>query len=240
MTDWYKHYNTFPATYEKNEFFEQVGKTFKGLKIDDEHFRLILSAVKCNLKLAKTDIVLDLCCGNGLITNEISKNCKKVVGIDYSKPLIEVARKYHNPNNASYYLQSVLDLDNSIINTDEPFNKIIMYEALQHFRKNDLLPLLKSIKCLSTTDAIIYFASIPNIKDKWKFYNTPKRKLLYFLRRLYNKEVIGTWWDGDFIRDVCSKIEMNCNMLPQHNKLYTSNYRFDALITHNIYNNTIH
>ncbi len=231
MTDWYQHYKAHPKTFGEREFFKQVGKTFKGLDITKEQFQLILSAIYTNLRLERDDVLLDLCCGNGIITKELSKICGTIIGVDYSESLIEIAKKYNNLENITYLEMSAFDLDKYFINIEKPFTKVLMYEALQHFQKKDVLRLIKSIEAISSVDIVIYFGSIPDLKRKWNFYNTPKRKFLYSLRRIYGKELIGTWWDSDYIRKICTQNGLVCNIISQHKDLYTSHYRFDAIIT---------
>ncbi len=41
----------------------------------------------------KRDVILDLGCGTGRLTIPLSKNCKKIIGIDFSERMLEVARK---------------------------------------------------------------------------------------------------------------------------------------------------
>jgi ubiquinone/menaquinone biosynthesis C-methylase UbiE len=36
------------------------------------------------LTIKKEDVVLDVCCGNGLITKEVSKHCSHITGIEFS------------------------------------------------------------------------------------------------------------------------------------------------------------
>ena len=55
------------------------------------------------LNLSNSDTLLDVCCGNGLITNRLSKYCSAVLGIDFSPLLIDVATQ-NNPYSSVEYL----------------------------------------------------------------------------------------------------------------------------------------
>ena len=228
--DWKAFWTKFPEQFNEEEFIKQVGKTVKGQPISQEQLdRLILDlAQKLNLKEA--DWVLDLCCGNGLITSAIAKKCQYTVGVDFSQPLIEVARQYHSQKNINYAQLSVLDLTGENLDVSRPFTKIYMYEGLQYFQENQLSALLETILPLASEQVIMLLAGIPDLSRIWAFYDTPERRREYELRKSQGTEAIGTWWDKSFIRQVCSQYGLQCEFLPQHELSHTAHYRFDARI----------
>lgn len=236
--DWQKYWASYPKNVGETEFLKQVGKTVQGQPISDIQFRQIVSEISERLELQDRDIVLDLCCGNGLITNEIAKVSQYVIGVDYSFPLINIARKYHNPENVRYLNMSVLDLKprivEEVIGESNLFTKVYMYEGLQHFRKEDLAKLLGLILEISTDDVIILFGSVPDSDRLWKFYNTARRRLAYFKRKLQGREAIGTWWERAFIQQVCDRMNLRCEFFQQHEILHTSHYRFDFRVVRGI------
>lgn len=175
--------------------------------------------------------MLDLCCGNRLITKELAKQCKEVVGIDFSQPLLEVANRDRRPPNVVYQYIDVLDLDKMPPIVSGIFNKIIMYEALQHFRKQGLTAILRNIQRLSSRNYLLLFGSVPDVTKKWAFYNTPKRRLMYFARKVFGNEAIGTWWDKEFITGTCKQLDLSCEFKEQRRELHISYYRFDVLIS---------
>jgi hypothetical protein len=124
----------------------------------------------------------------------------------------------------------VLDLDNMSMTSSGSFNKVLMYEALQHFKKRDLTRILRNILSLSREECVILLGSVPDGTRKWKFYNTPRRRLVYPLRKVSGREAIGTWWDEKFIRATCKQLNLQCEFHEQSEELYTSHYRFDVKI----------
>lgn len=231
MRDWKTFWNTDPLNYKDNEYMKQVGYTVNGQPISDLLFRQILSEISQHLQLSPDDVVLDLCCGNGLVTKEIAKISRSVVGVDYSTPLINIARKEHQPDNVRYLQMSVLDLTPEAIGHDEPFTKVYMYGALQHFRPDELLTILTTILELSRDEVIILFGSVPDKSRLWKFYNTAARRFDFIKRTLEGREAIGTWWDKRLIQRICDRMGRRCEFLQQHTMLHTSHYRFDVRIT---------
>jgi 2-polyprenyl-3-methyl-5-hydroxy-6-metoxy-1,4-benzoquinol methylase len=216
---------------DETEFLKQVGKTVHGQSISDDQFKQIILEMTDRLDLGSDDVVLDLCCGNGLITNEFARVVRSIVGVDYSLSLINIARKYHSPRNTYYINTSIFDLTREDIEDFIPFSKVYMYEALQHFQRKDLFRILRFILPICTKNVVIFFGSVPDKARLWKFYDSPMRRLNYLKRKLQRQEAIGTWWKRGFIQDVCNRMGLHCEFFQQHEMLHTSHYRFDFRVT---------
>ena len=229
MIKWEKYWNTKPGTFHKTDYFRQVGKTIHGEPVSQSQFDCLISEILCQLNLKSDDTVLDLCCGNGVITNELASHCKQVVGIDFSKQLIEIANRDHRPDNVSYQCASVLELGFTTFPTIR-FNKVVLYDALQYFRKSDLASILKRIISVSTEPRRILFGGVPHLQRKSKFYDTWKKRLLYQFRRITNKDLIGTWWTEDDFRRACEALTLNCTFHDQSEGMYNGHFRFDITI----------
>jgi len=229
--DWKDFWNDYPNRFAKEEFLKQVGKTFQGQPISDEQLNRLISDIIQKLNLRDDDFVLDLCCGNGLITSSIARKCQYMVGVDFSKPMIEIAREFHGSPNVSYSCMSVLDITRQNIQVLAPFTKIYMYEGLQHFKEEQLTPLIETLLKLSDKETVILLASIPDRNKLWKYYNTPERQREYRERKRKGTEALGTWWKQSAIRKTCAAYNLICEFLPQPENLHTAHYRFDIRIT---------
>ncbi|MFC1618623.1 class I SAM-dependent methyltransferase [Candidatus Neomarinimicrobiota bacterium] len=186
--------------------------------------------IASHLDLQPGDSLLDLCCGNGLITANLASKCSTAVGIDYSEPLLTVAKRDHQRDNIIYIHASILDLDHKVLSADGRFSKIMMYEALQHFKKRDLSRILQVISSLTTDDALILIGSIPDRIRKRNFYNTPKRQLVALWRQLTGRDSIGSWWTSKEISRIARQRGFHSQVLTQNQNLHTSHYRFDVLL----------
>ena len=228
--NWKAFWEKFPEQFNEEEFIKQVGKTVKGQPISQEQLDRLILDVAQKLNLKEEDWALDLCCGNGLITSAIAKKCQYTVGVDFSQPLIELARQYHSQKNVNYVHLSVLDLTRENLGVSRPFTKIYMYEGLQYFQENQLSALIETILSLASESVTILLAGIPDRSRIWSFYDTPERQREYELRKSQGTEAIGTWWEKSLIRQVCSNYGLQCEFLPQHELSHTAHYRFDARI----------
>jgi cyclopropane fatty-acyl-phospholipid synthase-like methyltransferase len=228
--NWKDFWGKFPKQFAKDEFIKQVGKTVQGQPISKEQLDQLISDLVKKLDLKDDDVVLDLCCGNGLITSAVAEKCQSIVGVDFSKHLIEIARKYHNHINTKYLNMSVLDITSEDLQMPKTFTKIYMYEGLQYFQEPQLSHLMQTLLALSSERVIILFAGIPDLGKIREFYDTPERQLEYETRKRQGTEVMGTWWEKSFIRQVCGDYGLQCDFLSQHESSHTAHYRFDVRI----------
>ena len=86
MTDWLSYWNAQPLQADERDFLRQVGKTVNGVPVAWEEVDLIVEALRSGLQLNASDTVLDLCCGNGLITRRVAGACGTIIGVDTQNP----------------------------------------------------------------------------------------------------------------------------------------------------------
>ena len=230
MKDWYAYWNENPKRYGELEFLKQVGKTVGGKPISQAVVAMITSEITGKLSLRNEDRVLDLCCGNGLISSNVSQFCAELVCVDFSATLIDVARKYHQRKNVEYFHRSILDPKFYSEMADRGIGKAYMYEALQNLRLEDLTLLLTMMKKVLPQNGVVFLGSIPNVAKMWSFYNTPERKAEYHRQVAQGTEAIGTWWDQEQLREICEQQGFRAEISSQNSVLHTAHYRFDALI----------
>jgi len=229
MNRWLQHWSSFPKKFGKTEFLKQVGKSVGGKGISHERLNTLIASLITNLEIQQSDKVLDLCCGNGLITGKIASLCQEITGVDQSDYLINVAKQYNAHPNTKYWCSSILDLDTSDYGK---FSKIYMYEALQHFEVTQLTDILNLIDKVSEPNATILLASIPDKNLIWEFYNTDERREEYYKRKAAGNEAIGTWWERNFLEEVSQAHGYRVQFLTQNPLLHTAHYRFDLLLKH--------
>lgn len=228
MKDWRKHWMSFPTGFGPDEYLQQVGKVWHGKPIAEAQMRALVTDIHKKLGLSADSTLLDLCCGNGILTHQLARTCSMTVGIDFSRPLISVARRAHPLPSGEYIQASVLELGGRDIGG--PFTHILCYEALQHFAEWQLGALLDAILHQATDDPVIVLGSIPDEQRKWDFYCTPEYRADYLARLELGEEAIGTWWPSVLIEDACRQRGLVAEILEQPSILHTSHYRFDCRI----------
>ncbi len=235
MTDWKKFWQNYRLVKIKNQndLFYQVGKTDSGKVISEKIFNTIIFEIVENLNLNKSDKLLDLCCGNGVITYELSKRVNCVMGLDFSEPFIKNAIQFNNSNNIKYNIYDVKKINE--LRIQKKFTKVLLYDGLAYFNKKEAKELLDTLSLITTPHARILFGSVLDRGRKWHFFNTFKRKLNYLIniKLLNNNKGLGTWWSKNDFTAMLNKKTFNCQFLDEDDDIHTSHYRMDVLFIKN-------
>jgi SAM-dependent methyltransferase len=227
--DWERYWATQPKTVGETEFHLQVGNTICGRPYADAEFGPIASGLCDLLDLKATDVLLDLCCGNGYLTARLAPHCRQIVGVDFSSVLLDVAKKYHQPPNVIYQVGDVLALDLAATPAAEAVTKVLMNAALQHFRPRHFRTLLEGIRHCCPAAAIIVIACVPDSARKWAFYDTVPRRIRYLVQLVNGSSPMGSWWRRGFIEATCRELGLTCTLSTSVDRP-VARYRFDIRI----------
>lgn len=186
----------------------------------------IISYLKETLSLQPTDSLLDVCCGNGLITKELSPFCQSVVGVDFSEQLILHANK-EAPKNVQYLVGDALALEQVV---DKRFDKIILHFSFQYFNQKQGEEVIKSLANYLAPKGKIFLGDIPDANRFWSFYNTFWKRFFYFKQYLFGKPQMGVFWSSKALDKMAYSLGLNGVSLQQPSYLPHSHYRFDYLL----------
>ena len=227
----WQNYRTLEPNTEEDMLY-QVGLTINGKPISSQIFNTILDDITQNLELSNNDSVLDLCCGNGLITSRIAQKVKDVTGVDFSENLLNTARTQNSSKNTRYIYSDLTNNEQSLkLLQNQTYNKVYMYQSLAYFSAEELKNLLKLIKEITNESSLIFFGGVLDADKKWKFYNSLLRKLDYLKHKFRkNDPGVGNWWKKKELTEICNGFGFSCSILEQKKILHTSHYRFDILL----------
>jgi len=230
--NFWQNYRNVPIK-DDSDLLYQVAATVAGKPISKDIFYYLISDIENNLKLNNSDNLLDLCCGNGVITYEISKKVKKITGIDSSKLYIDNANTYKKSGSIDYVEMDILDIGTIDKIYSHKFTKVLFQSSVQYFNKKELKIILRKLYNLTTNDVIILLGNVLDYSKRYKFYNTFGRKWQYlFYKKIFNKDLgLGTWWEKSTLLEICNEKGYNCTFLAQSPLLNTAHYRFDCIIT---------
>ena len=229
MNHFGKDYYDHNAEKFRDSLYKQVDKTVNGVAVDDQQLCYITENVYDKLRLCQTDEVIDLCCGNGLITRQISFRVKHIIGVDFSFGLIETARLKSGEENAIYMVSDVLQLPDEFF---QQGSKIYMYEALQLFDMEKIGALLEKIHGRKSP-VLFFIGSVPDKEKIWDYYDTEEKKEFYLKREKEKKPHMGRWWGKKELEFVATQHGFKSYFYPQPPSIYTAYYRFDCLLEKN-------
>jgi len=222
---WKSHYADSSRRFA-GSLLKQVGKTVNGSEVSENQVQLIVDNMRRSLGLNASDSVLDLCCGNGLLTRRYAPLVKGVVGVDYTPGLIDMALQLNRYQNIEYVNADVLELNPRYI---RGVNKVVMYEALQHFTAEEFSSLLGGLKDLEE-GARFFVGSIPDKAKLRAYYDTEDKYDFYLRREAEGAPHIGRWWLYEEIDQISSLNGFKTHHLQQASSLYTAYYRFDVIL----------
>jgi hypothetical protein len=217
----------------ETDLYYQVGKTINKKPIDKEIFDLINENITKDLQLSNTDILVELCCGNGLCTYEFKDQVQQIIATDFAAHLIEAANKFKLAPNISYTLGSALDFLNEFKSKwDVVPNKYLMNHSIPHFTPTDLADILKAIVNISGTEFTFLITGAPDVDRLGNFYNTEERWQKYkdnIASGNFINDGMGRWWTAAEFEEVSAELGLACKVYAQDPR--ESNYRLDILIS---------
>ncbi len=95
--------------------------------------RMKLKLLKNFIDIRPEDELLEIGCGYGAIIHFFSRMCKKAVGIDYSKDLIDVARSSYERNNLEFHQLKGEDA----VTLNRRFDKVFMFDVFEHIDESE-------------------------------------------------------------------------------------------------------
>jgi ubiquinone/menaquinone biosynthesis C-methylase UbiE/uncharacterized membrane protein len=114
---------------EQAAFFDKLAKNWdeKGKNENEK-----ISSIFANVALKEGDEVLDVACGTGVIDDYLLSKGTRIVGLDVSASMLQLAKEHHDNPNISYVqgdFYSYLD--------ERKYDVIVCYNAYPHFADKD-------------------------------------------------------------------------------------------------------
>lgn len=115
--------------------------------------------------LKSKDLVLDLGSGDGQNSIKASKIARKVIGVEISEELLEIAKisaKNHKSNNIIFEKGNI---ETKLNFKDRTFDKIIFLDVLEHLRNREQT--IKELRRILKNGGLM-FLGVPNSQTSWK------------------------------------------------------------------------
>lgn len=231
VSSWYEWWNR-PVPASKGSLgalLTQVGKTEMGAAVAAGQVDVIVAALIQRLKLTPEDVVLDLGCGNGLLSQAVAPGVAQVVGVDFSEPLLAEAMATLHQANIVYRKGNVAEMLPTMWLPHVP-TKAYCYEVVQHLDDDALRSMLLAVATGGDRDITVFIGGVPDLERQRAFYDTPERWVRYQKAREAGTDRMGRWWTRDELAGVAASSGFDAVTLQQPKRLYTSRYRFDALL----------
>jgi SAM-dependent methyltransferase len=206
----------------------QVGRIKSGITLSEQVLDDIVQYIVEKLQLQPDDQLLDLCCGNGLLTHKLSQHCNKTVAIDISHEQIAQAKKLFSSPDIQYFAADV-SLPGYYAGA-EKFAKINLYFSFQYFDSftlgkqaiANMLPLLGD-------GGVILIGDVPDRKYLPRYYKKGKDRLRYHIKQLLGTNDMGKFWSEREMQRIANYLGLELEVLEQPDFLPYADYRRDFL-----------
>jgi cyclopropane fatty-acyl-phospholipid synthase-like methyltransferase len=225
-------YETHARSCDPKDFQSQVMRTPHGKPVGEDQVALIVAGIKRNLQLEANDILLDLCCGNGVITDRIFAGCRGGVGVDFTPYLVEVAqRNFQQPPARTFRLADALEYTET---TDEceRFTKVMCYGAFQCLIESKAIGLLRTLERRFPNLQRVLLGNLPDLDCARIFWRQDVGSEPWSIEQLRRHDTpFGTWRSEAEVKHLTTECGWNTEISRMPLPYFCAHYRFDAVLT---------
>lgn len=221
---------------------KQVLRVKNKQAIDEQLWQRTLEAIGEFLEVNGADQVLDLCCGNGLISRYLAPQVTSVHSVDVSEDLVAALLASSNAANTNSIenKSSTQQIGNITAEVSDArtlqcenaaFSKIVMYAAIQYFTQQEVIALFRNMHACLQDDGVILLGDIPDLEKLWVFYDDETREAAYFDAVESGKGIVGHWFTQTFLVKLANYVGFKqAKVVPQADDMIYSHYRFDLIL----------
>ncbi len=225
-------YERHARTCDPRDFQSQVMRTPHGKPVAQEQVDLIIDGIARGLALEPDDVVLDLCCGNGVITNPIFVRCQGGVGVDFSPYLIEVAKtnfergpdRVFRCSDAYEYVERTSDTAR--------ITKVMCYGAFQCLLESKASGVLIALRKRFPYVRRMLLGNLPDLDRAGLFWHQDVGSEPWPLQDLRRHDTpFGTWRTEDEVKKLITDCGWDATITRMPPPYFCAHYRFDAVLT---------
>jgi SAM-dependent methyltransferase len=225
-------YETHARACDPKDFQSQVLRTPHGKPVGREQVAMIIEAIARGLAIAPDDVVLDLCCGNGAITDPILARCRGGVGVDISPYLVEVARvNFERPPDCLYRLCDALEYVETTDDTDR-ITKVMCYGAFQALPEVKAAGVLLALRRRFPGLQRVFIGNLPDLDRAGIFFRQDCGLEPWSLHDLKRHDThFGIWRTEDEVTKLASANGWCAEISRMPRSYYSAHFRLDAVLS---------
>ncbi|MEH8021316.1 class I SAM-dependent methyltransferase [Rheinheimera metallidurans] len=218
----------YPKSCPPTDFWSQVKRTVDGIPVSEAQIQMIVDAILKGLLFEPEDQLLDLCCGNGALTDRLLKYCSASLGVDFSEYLIEVAKtNFEKRPQQEYILQDVVSFCQQHIAT-ERFTKALCYGAFSYLDNENARKLLTALSVNFENITRVFIGNYPDLDKIFNFYSTE-----HYYPGIETKadSAIGIWRSKEEFSELATQCGWHAEFTKMPEHYYAAHYRYDVVLT---------
>jgi ubiquinone/menaquinone biosynthesis C-methylase UbiE len=214
----------------------QVGRKGGQAKQEDERLAEFAAYIASKLGLGPDDVLLDVCCGNGMFTSHLAKHCRAVVGVDFSSSLIAYANEHYASSSVQFICGDALDLAKLTFPDTGAFaggfTKSTLCFSFQYFEtpQQGQAVIAQIFQRIGSRGAL-YLGDVPD-RDKWfVFYNSIPKMLRLVKQMMQQRNDMGKFWSADELDHIAKTLGLEGEKIVQPAHFPYAHYRMDYLLS---------
>ena len=224
--NWKEFWNTTDMV-RATDFCKQVGRTLNKTSYSEAQIQLLTSRILELLQASPQKALLELACGNGMLTHRIAPHFQSVTAMDFSAPLIDVAVAHFPRDNVEYFVHDALELDA----VQKTYDCILVFAAFQYFNPNQAQRMFSQFRRLLNPDGRILLGDVADGDRVWRFYRGLKGKWRYYFDLLQGTPIIGSWWKPSDLLKLADEHGFTLAISYQTPQLPNHYFRYDAVLS---------
>jgi 2-polyprenyl-3-methyl-5-hydroxy-6-metoxy-1,4-benzoquinol methylase len=216
--------------------FQQVGRKGGQSAHEEKVLENFAAYIAEKLQLTSEDILLDMCCGNGILTQHLARHCKAVLGIDFSQSHIDYANMHKTAANAWFVCGNALQLNELDLAGFEPFSKGFTKSCLcfsfQYFETVEQgKTVVENIFGKMDREAKLLLVDVPD-RERWFVYYNSIRKIVRLLKQmLQQRNDMGKFWSEEELLFIGRSLNLEGQKILQPSHFPYAHYRMDYLFS---------
>jgi SAM-dependent methyltransferase len=220
-------YESHARSRDLNDFQGQVMRTQHGKSVGADQVAMIGEAIGRGLDIGPHDVLLDLCCGNGAITDPVFARCRGGLGVDFTPYLIEVAKtNFERWPDRVYLLADALEYAETTDDTRR-FTKALCYGAFQCLPESKAIGVLTALCRRFPNLQRMFIGNLPDLDRVGKFFEadmpSPEELKRHDTR-------LGIWRTEQDVVELAAGCGWRAEFSRMPTAFYGAHYRFDATL----------
>ncbi len=207
---------------------DQVGRVGGRARINGEVLKEITAGIRLHLQLKPSDHVLDICCGNGMLTRMLADHCAVVTGVDISPKQISLAKQHNADPDINYLVGDAACIHEAVSASFDKINLYFSFQYLDTFAKGKaaifgMARLLKPGGC-------IFIGDVPDAEKLSVYYPSWFKQFKYRLKLILGISSMGKFWHVKEMDAIARSCGLQVNQIKQPSHLPYAHYRVDYIL----------
>ena len=209
-----------------NDPWRQVYRTVGNEPVDSAQIRIIAEMAVRGLALDPSDVLLDLCCGNGALGRVIFSRCGGGLGVDFSERLIAEARAIDMPGRVAFELA---DVAGYVAAERDParFTKASCLGSFQLLEPAEAEAVLSTLRARFVGLRLLFLGELPDRDRIGAFYGAAVPPGV----ENDHEAPIGIWRTREDFDKLARATGWNASFDAMPSQYHGAHYRYNAILT---------